>query len=795
MNKKMLVVISIIFALVLNMLFMPLKVNAETLDETPIEEVEEEEENQEPTEGEEQEEIDAEKEEGEKGEETEGLETPVDEKKVDETKEVPADEEKPVAEEEQQVNDLVEEESKESADEPKEAETNEPAKGLRAAPEEETETEEPTSDTPATNNSNAELQKAKVTFTKVDEDGNTLSGAILQILDKDGNLLGDWAEWETTDKAYEVELSAGEYILHEKKEPEGYEKAADIPFKVEIIINEDVVGTVTNFDDPTGHESQLYYVTINGETYEVYCVNQGLKTPNGNEYTGKILTPEDIRKFTVQETEVDTFDENGNRTYDLEYRKVPGYSGTAFFAQYETISDYDVSDQSLTNQQLYDKTLDIIYHRNLAQEKFSDMNYTEQEIRYITEWALKNYLNARITTIYETVRYFRSNGNFAHYTYYAGPDGQPLMDASGKPVTTNPDGSAATGSRYYRMDHKFYYREYRYAPGEEGAINDVIIDPGHGDSFGQIAKGMTQEERNRYAKLYYYLIGDDNNDNLPDHPTDMELYMYSPNTEFTDEEGNIIYYQNVLGIAGFFKDIKIIGTSVEITDRYSNEKVSVTVKKVWDDKDNHDGKRPESLKVTLSNGTTVTLNEANNWEATIKDLPKYDKGKLITYTWTEDKLPEGYKLTNTKTEGYVTTLTNSYTPEVRSIKVNKVWYDDNNQYQVRAKEVKVDILADGVVIKTIILNDENNWEDILTDLPVYADGKEIKYEVSEFEVEYYKVIIEEGKEGFTIYNYYDAKGGENPPPTGDNILLSIITLIISSGIFTTCVLIKKNSNI
>ena len=179
----------------------------------------------------------------------------------------------------------------------------------------------------------------------------------------------------------------------------------------------------------------------------------------------------------------------------------------------------------MTDQELYDKTLDIIYHRNMIKDKFPDMNLTEEEIRFITEWALKNYLNARITTSYETVRYFTSSGGAKHYYYYVGEDGQPIMDENGKPVTVDSNGNALTGKTYYRLDHKFYYREYRYAPGEAGAVNDVIIDPGNGDSFGQIAKGMSQAVRDRYAILYYYLIGDDNNDGKYDHPDDMQLYM------------------------------------------------------------------------------------------------------------------------------------------------------------------------------------------------------------------------------------------------------------------------------
>ena len=104
-------------------------------------------------------------------------------------------------------------------------------------------------------------------------------------------------------------------------------------------------------------------------------------------------------------------------------------------------------------------------------------------------------------------------------------------------------------------------------------------------------------------------------------------------------------------------------TNTEITETTTE----ATVKKVWDDSDNKDKKRPSELEVTLSDGTKVTLNEENNWTATVKDLPKYDGNNEIIYTWTEGSVPEGYKLEKTETEGTVTTLTNKYTPEEKIV--------------------------------------------------------------------------------------------------------------------------------
>ena len=91
---------------------------------------------------------------------------------------------------------------------------------------------------------------------------------------------------------------------------------------------------------------------------------------------------------------------------------------------------------------------------------------------------------------------------------------------------------------------------------------------------------------------------------------------------------------------------------------------SATVKKVWDDEDDEDQKRPASITVTLSNGTEVTLNEENDWTSTITGLPRYNNAdELIEYTWTEGDMPEGYELSSTSVDGTVTTLTNSYKHE------------------------------------------------------------------------------------------------------------------------------------
>ena len=73
-----------------------------------------------------------------------------------------------------------------------------------------------------------------------------------------------------------------------------------------------------------------------------------------------------------------------------------------------------------------------------------------------------------------------------------------------------------------------------------------------------------------------------------------------------------------------------------IKNSHKPETVNVNIKTKWYDDDNKCDKRPGSVIGYLqANGITVDakwLLPANNWEATIEDLPKYAYGKEIVYT-------------------------------------------------------------------------------------------------------------------------------------------------------------------
>ena len=95
---------------------------------------------------------------------------------------------------------------------------------------------------------------------------------------------------------------------------------------------------------------------------------------------------------------------------------------------------------------------------------------------------------------------------------------------------------------------------------------------------------------------------------------------------------------------------------------------------------------------------------ANGWKYSFTDLPKYENGRVIKYTVTEDAV-NGY---TPDIDGY--NIRNSYTPEETSVTVTKGWDDANNQDGKRPKSVKVQLYANGEKKGAEVeLGDGNIW--------------------------------------------------------------------------------------
>lgn len=205
-------------------------------------------------------------------------------------------------------------------------------------------------------------------------------------------------------------------------------------------------------------------------------------------------------------------------------------------------------------------------------------------------------------------------------------------------------------------------------------------------------------------------------------------------------------------------------TDFTITNKYAPKAIDYKVTKVWNDANNQDGKRPESVTVQLYKkvgdadpvaveGKKLTLTakdktDANTWVASFTNLPQYEAGKEITYSIKEVDVPAGYEASVT---GQV--VTNNYTPETVILSGAKVWDDNNNQDGKRSDKVKVQILNGDKVVQEIEVSEKTGWKFESKKLPKYENGKEIKYTVKETAMTEYKATITSDKDGkYTITN-------------------------------------------
>ena len=212
------------------------------------------------------------------------------------------------------------------------------------------------------------------------------------------------------------------------------------------------------------------------------------------------------------------------------------------------------------------------------------------------------------------------------------------------------------------------------------------------------------------------------------------LYKYEAGHE--KEADYIIKYTiEEVNVKGY--ETKIDGAN--ITNTHTPEVIELAGTKTWNDNSNQDGIRPESITVNLfADGEKITSQEVtknNDWKYVFSNLPKYKDGKVITYTITEDKV-EGY---TTKIADY--NITNTHTAETTSVTGTKTWNDNNNQDGKRPESIIVNLYANGRRVDSKTVTEKENWTYTFDNLAKYSNGEEIKYTVTENEVEYYTTEV------------------------------------------------------
>ena len=181
------------------------------------------------------------------------------------------------------------------------------------------------------------------------------------------------------------------------------------------------------------------------------------------------------------------------------------------------------------------------------------------------------------------------------------------------------------------------------------------------------------------------------------------------------------------------------------------------------------GVAARATSVTVSGGkTTVYLIDGETLQ--IDGLPLG-----ATYTITEKNIPDGYKKTaptgdatgTVAKEADVTTInfTNEY--DETSVKVNKMWNDNNDQDGKRSTSVQAQLKAnDSATGDPQTLDNDNKWTYTWNKLPKYKNGELITYTVDEVTVpsEYNKSIStnqkSDGTFEYVITNSYTPKEKE-----------------------------------
>ena len=211
---------------------------------------------------------------------------------------------------------------------------------------------------------------------------------------------------------------------------------------------------------------------------------------------------------------------------------------------------------------------------------------------------------------------------------------------------------------------------------------------------------------------------------------------------------------------------------------------NLRVKKIWNDDDDNDGLRKDSVTLRLladgeETGDVLVLNEENGWEGVIEHLLRYDydtheasysgkdDGHYINYSFTEDEV-EGYTFSYGRNGDEVTAI-NTHIPESIAIPFEKVWTGDEEAPSARPKTVAVRLYADGVYTgcrKVVSADAEGKWAGSFENIKKYAKGREVVYTVEEEFVDGYVVSYDQNSH--TITNTYHPFGDLEIQKTVEN---------------------------
>lgn len=262
-------------------------------------------------------------------------------------------------------------------------------------------------------------------------------------------------------------------------------------------------------------------------------------------------------------------------------------------------------------------------------------------------------------------------------------------------------------------------------------------------------------------------------------------HLLSGDDLFQDGEGNYVLplgtvtiqetdapYGYYLDETLFIRKITLDGAAgveqfnIPISDEFEIPEITISGTKTWDDDNDRDGKRPNSITVELYRDNelidSISVSASTNWEYEFTGLKKayadssisdhvhqyeYDVREVNVDSYSG--ISAGISVDSEDENHYICDFTNRHTVERTSVSGTKSWSDYNDVMGYRPQTIKVNLYRNGTKIDQQIVSQNNNWSYTFTNLYKYYDhGKEYQYSVGEEPVHGYSVSVD----GFNLTN-------------------------------------------
>lgn len=208
-------------------------------------------------------------------------------------------------------------------------------------------------------------------------------------------------------------------------------------------------------------------------------------------------------------------------------------------------------------------------------------------------------------------------------------------------------------------------------------------------------------------------------------------------------------------------EVEMLNKKKEVVAKATN----LSVKKEWVLDPALTTNKPEKVVVSvLKNGVkdenlTVELSAANGWKASFSNLPKQDtNGKEIVYTVSEEEVA-GFKAAISGSEKTGFTISN-YNGSRVVIPVTKIWEGKGPH----PDHLNVQLFANGEKVATYTLNKANGWQHSFDMPKLDANGKEIRYTVTEDSVAGYTATTQSNPATGYVNVFVNKKNDNTPNP-------------------------------